>query len=89
MRRSLSALALATAGLVVLASCGSKSGLTPTTEAATTAVGDRVVTIGVISPQEAGLVDFGRDPDRPENAFFHAAMIEGGAAGVNATRELA
>lgn len=59
MRRSAIVISALAAGALVLASCGSKSAA-PATEAPTTAAGPRVVSIGVISPQESGLTDFGR-----------------------------
>ena len=61
MRRFRSLLTVTAVGAIALAACGSKSP-SATTEATGSTVesGAKVVTIGVISPQEAGLTDFGR-----------------------------
>lgn len=59
MRRTVSLLSLVAAGALALASCGSTSS-TPATEPAPAESGAKVVSIGVISPQDAGLTDFGR-----------------------------
>ena len=59
MRRSALLMSALAAGAIVFSACGSKSAA-PTSEAPTTAGGSRVVSIGVISPQDAGLTDFGR-----------------------------
>ena len=44
---------------IALSACGSKSSAPTTVEAVTTSAGPRVVSIGVITPQEGGLTDFG------------------------------
>lgn len=59
MRRNLGVAALLVAGGLAVVACGSKSSSVSTEAPASTEAGPRVVTIGVITPQVAGLTDFG------------------------------
>ena len=59
MRLVRSVVATTAVAVVALSACGSTSSAPTTVEAVTTAAGPRVVSIGVITPQEAGLTDFG------------------------------
>jgi len=61
MRRTLTAMSLLAIGGLLATACSDNNEATVTTgPTATTESGPRVVTIGVISPQVAGLTDFGR-----------------------------
>ena len=59
MRSLRSVFAAAVCAAIALSSCGSESAAPTTVQAMTTAAGPRVVSIGVITPQEGGLTDFG------------------------------